>query len=60
MKKFVVIILLLVISMQVWAFSYPDTLYGLFQKYRDLHATLHIVTLNIGFHQDVYHIMLEI
>ncbi len=56
MRKAIAIFLLLLISVQVWAFSYPETLYGLFQKYRDLGSTLHIVTLYIGAHKTVYRV----
>ena len=44
----------LALAAQVAAFTYPADLFGLFQKYRDEHTTLHVVTLYIGAHQDVY------
>lgn len=46
-KKIIATLLLLVLVAQVWAFTYPETLYGLFQKYRDLQTTLHVITINI-------------
>lgn len=48
MKKVAAILVFLILVVNLWAFTYPDDLYGLFQKYKDLQTQLHIVTSKVG------------